>query len=254
MKQPFFSIVVPCYNRAPFIGSLIKSIQNQGFEDFEIILIDDGSTDNTKEVVSKIQNTENRIKYFFHSNRERGASRNEGYKRSVGEFGMFLDSDDLLAENSLFLFKKLIEENPGYKLYSSKFIINDKAGNKYPPVFYFKPGAYDFEMIIKGNPLGTMFLVKREYKNFILFPEERTFSTMEDWLCLTFNMWYQKLFLGDFIGFILNEHEGRSMNQNKIVIERRLLATSEINNRMNLNSKQKRLLFGYSYYFCSVHA
>jgi len=91
-KIPFFSIVVPTYNRAGFICKAIESVLIQTFNDFELIIVDDGSTDNTKEVIEKYNDS--RIKYFYQKNKERSAARNEGIRKSKGEYITFLDSDD----------------------------------------------------------------------------------------------------------------------------------------------------------------
>ena len=91
-KNPFFSIVIPTFNRAGFICKAIDSVLNQTFKDFELIIVDDGSTDNTKEVIEKYNDS--RIKYFYQKNKERSAARNEGIRKSAGEYITFLDSDD----------------------------------------------------------------------------------------------------------------------------------------------------------------
>ncbi len=89
----FFSIIIPSYNRAHSIKKAIESILTQTFQDFEILVIDDASTDNTEEVVSSI--FDNRIKYIKNtSNKERCISRNIGIEKSIGEYICFLDSDD----------------------------------------------------------------------------------------------------------------------------------------------------------------
>ena len=72
----FFSIIIPTYDRASFITKTINSVLSSEFTDFEIIVVDDGSTDNTSEIVSAIQ--DNRIKYIYQENKERGAARNNG--------------------------------------------------------------------------------------------------------------------------------------------------------------------------------
>jgi glycosyltransferase involved in cell wall biosynthesis len=105
----FFSIVIPTYNRADLIGETIKSVINQTFKNWECIIVDDGSLDNTKEVVSKISLVDNRVKYIHQSNAERSAARNKGIKNAIGKYICFLDSDDYFLENHLLEMKKKIE-------------------------------------------------------------------------------------------------------------------------------------------------
>ena len=99
MNSPFFSIVLPTYNRADFISKAINSVILQTFKDWELIIIDDGSTDNTKELVSTFNNPG--IKYFYQQNQERSVARNKGIEKSKGQYICFLDSDDYYLENHL---------------------------------------------------------------------------------------------------------------------------------------------------------
>src|SRR5690554_6195096 len=98
-KSPFFSIVIPTYNRAEIIGETIQSVINQSFSDFELLIVDDGGTDETDKVVATFP--DKRITYFKKENAERGAARNFGANKSKGKYLNFLDSDDLLYPNHL---------------------------------------------------------------------------------------------------------------------------------------------------------
>lgn len=103
-----FSIILPTYNRAHLISNAIKSVIYQTFQNWELIIIDDGSTDNTKEVVERFVKANNRIIYLHQKNMERSAARNNGIQNSKGDYICFLDSDDLYHESHLEEFKKLI--------------------------------------------------------------------------------------------------------------------------------------------------
>lgn len=107
MPNPFFSIILPTYNRAKFIPKAIESIVNQHFTDWELIIIDDGSTDNTAEIVSLYQL--DRIKYHYQENQERCLSRNNGIKLAKGKYICFLDSDDSFRPNHLSVLFNRIE-------------------------------------------------------------------------------------------------------------------------------------------------
>lgn len=99
MGKPFFSIIIPSYNRASIIRKTIESALNQSFKNIEIIVVDDGSTDNTRDVVSSIN--DNRIKYVYQDNAERCVARNNGASYAQGEYLLFLDSDDSYETNHL---------------------------------------------------------------------------------------------------------------------------------------------------------
>ena len=104
--EPFFSIIIPTYNRALLIKKAIESVLQQNFYDWELIIVDDGSTDNTRGIVESYSN--NRIRYIYQQNAERSEARNNGIKNAQGEYICFLDSDDYFLPNRLsLLFKEL---------------------------------------------------------------------------------------------------------------------------------------------------
>ena len=90
------SIIVPCFNREKYITNTIKSLLNQTATDYEIIIIDDGSTDKTYNILEKINSS--RIRLYRINNSERGKSRNLGALKAKGNYFNFFDSDDI-AEN-----------------------------------------------------------------------------------------------------------------------------------------------------------
>ena len=112
MKNHKVSVIIPTYNRAHFLPRAIKSVLNQTFQDFELIIVDDGSTDNTKEVVEDFQKQDSRIKYIWQENSGGPAKpKNTGIKNSKGEFLAFLDSDDEWLPEKLEKQLELFEKN-----------------------------------------------------------------------------------------------------------------------------------------------
>ena len=107
MSVPFFSIILPTYNRASFLTRSIGSVMKQDFQDWELIVIDDGSTDHTKEVVNSFK--DQRIKYFYQENSERSAARNRGVNQANSDWVCFLDSDDFLLPEHLHVLATFIE-------------------------------------------------------------------------------------------------------------------------------------------------
>jgi glycosyltransferase involved in cell wall biosynthesis len=106
MTSPFFSIITPVFNGANTIHVALDSVLNQSFKDYEIIIVDDGSTDNTKEVVTTIGDS--RVKYQWQSNAGPSSARNNGASFAVGQYFIFLDSDDRLSEKYLETFYSLL--------------------------------------------------------------------------------------------------------------------------------------------------
>jgi glycosyltransferase involved in cell wall biosynthesis len=100
-QRPFFSITIPAYNRAFILAETIQSIQQQSFTQWEIIVVDDGSTDNTAELVAELMKDEPRLHYVYQTNAERSVARNNGAKHSKGDYLLFLDSDDAFQPEHL---------------------------------------------------------------------------------------------------------------------------------------------------------
>lgn len=98
MPFPLISVIIPTYNRANFLHEAIESINNQNYSNLEIIIVDDGSTDNTKKIV---KNLGSNLKYIYQKNKGPAAARNTGLKVAKGEIIGFLDSDDLWPVNKL---------------------------------------------------------------------------------------------------------------------------------------------------------
>ena len=96
-----FSIIIPVYNRESIIKKTIESVIHQTYTHWELIVIDDGSTDKTKASVLEFTSKDERIKYVYQNNAERSVARNNGIKHATGDWICFLDSDDAFKKNHL---------------------------------------------------------------------------------------------------------------------------------------------------------
>jgi len=137
MKIPFFTIVIPTYNRARFLDTAIKSVLEQSFSDLELIVIDDGSTDQTKQLIEDIK--DKRLKYIQKKHSGVSAARNKGIQASRGKFICFLDSDDKFTKNKLEISYKHILQFSKYKIFHTEElwyrygkILNQKKIHKKP--------------------------------------------------------------------------------------------------------------------------
>ena len=99
--NPLISIIVPCYNIEKYISKTLESVRNQTFQNFEIILIDDGSKDNTGKILDDYNKKDKRIKVIHKINEGVSQARNIGIENAVGEYIYFLDGDDLIEKNLL---------------------------------------------------------------------------------------------------------------------------------------------------------
>ena len=107
ISQDLVSVIITCYNHGKFLAQAIESVLQQQYNPVEVIVVDDGSTDNTKQVAAKFP----QVKYIYQSNQGLSAARNTGVKVSSGEYLLFLDADDWLLPGALETNTKIIQEN-----------------------------------------------------------------------------------------------------------------------------------------------
>lgn len=176
-NNPFFSIVIPTYNRANFISKAIESVLAQSFKDFEIVVVDDGSTDETEQVVMSIRNE--KVRYFRKENEERAAARNFGARSAKGKYINFLDSDDTIYPHHLQTAKQFCDQFLEVKVFHLGYDIKDVRGVLLHSVSNIKSIN---RQILSGNVLSCngVFL-KREVMKELQFNEDRLLSSLEDW-------------------------------------------------------------------------
>lgn len=207
--SPFFSIVVPCYNRADIVRDTVHAILRQEYQDFELILVDDGSRDNTREVVAAINDP--RVHYFYKENGERGAARNYGAQRASGQYINFFDSDDEMYPNHLQVVKEFLEQNGLVEVVHTGYERLDGQDRVISEVCEFREDTN--EVLLHDNPLAcnTVF-VRRDVALANPFVEDRRLSSAEDWeLWLRLASSYQFHSIRQKT-FCLREHDGRSLN------------------------------------------
>src|SRR5215469_4431153 len=95
--SPLVSIIVPCFNQARYLADAVRSILRQTYSQYETLVIDDGSTDETRKVASNFE----KVKYYYQPNRGLASARNTGIRECRGDFLVFLDADDLLLPTAL---------------------------------------------------------------------------------------------------------------------------------------------------------
>ncbi|MHA1380619.1 MAG: glycosyltransferase family 2 protein [Candidatus Helarchaeota archaeon] len=181
---PKVSVIIPTYNRAHLLPRAIKSVLNQTFKDFELIIIDDGSIDETEEVVKKFQKEDERIKYIKHNtNMGGGAARNTGIKVSRGEYIAFQDSDDEWLpeklEKQIKVFKNIAPEIS--VIYTGFWKVKGNKKTYIPSKRITKKEGDIHKELLKGNFVTTQVaIVKREcFKKSGMFDE--TLPRLQDW-------------------------------------------------------------------------
>ncbi|MBC3539275.1 glycosyltransferase [Rufibacter sp. H-1] len=106
--MPLVSVVIPCYNHGQYLREAIRSIQNQAYPAVEIIVVDDGSVDNTRQVAESLDD----VRYVYQENQGLSAARNTGIAHSNGELLLFLDADDWLLPDALSINASFLQKNP----------------------------------------------------------------------------------------------------------------------------------------------
>lgn len=123
------SIIVPCYNQGEFLNETLESVFNQTYSNWECLIINDGSTDNTEEIAKDWINKDNRFIYYFKDNVGVSDTRNLGLQKAKGEFIQFLDADDLLANEKLSVSVKTITSNQVDVVCTNYLVFSDSLNN-----------------------------------------------------------------------------------------------------------------------------
>ena len=145
MNKPLVSVIIPTYNRAWILSTAIDSVLCQDYPNIELIVIDDGSTDNTKNL---LKNYKNKIIVLYQKNAGVSAARNLGIKKSYGEFIAFLDSDDSWDKRKISCQMEFFEANPKTLICQTEeiWIRNHKRVN--PKIKHKKPCGMIFEQLL----------------------------------------------------------------------------------------------------------
>jgi glycosyltransferase involved in cell wall biosynthesis len=130
--QEKVSVIIPTYNRARFIANAVESVRNQDYENLEIIIVDDGSNDDTDVVVKRLKK-ENPFIYYCQNERTKGPSgaRNTGILKAAGDHITFLDSDDIWLENHLKDGMDIVQKHPSIDVLFGNFSIYDLNKNRH---------------------------------------------------------------------------------------------------------------------------
>lgn len=126
--MPTVSVIIPAYNAGKFLEETVRSVLDQSYSDFEIVICDDGSADNTAEVAKAI--TDARVKYIHQKNAGVSAARNNGAKNSTGKLLAFLDADDIFYRDNLQKKVEALLKNPGAGMAFADCDVIDGAGKK----------------------------------------------------------------------------------------------------------------------------
>jgi len=177
--MPLFSIIIPCYNQSDFLEESILSVLNQFFSDFEILIINDGSTDDTDKIAISYTKKDNRIKYFSKLNGGLSSARNYGITLASGKYLLFMDSDDQILKDCLSEAAKIIErDNPDIIQMGYQYLV----GQSGKIIHRVKPsGNFIIPAIFKGSPGPPISFIIRSEMIKETSPFDESLKSLEDW-------------------------------------------------------------------------
>lgn len=178
-----FSIIIPLYNKGKVILSTIDTILNQTYKDFELIIVDDGSTDDGSQKVNLLRDS--RIRYYYKENGGVSSARNYGIRKAKYDWIFFLDADDYVIENALEYFAYYINKYPGHKLFigdchgqqgifSNRVRIYDNALKAYnEKKFVIRTGNTVFHKdVFRANMFSEQYSIYEDLELFALLMKE----------------------------------------------------------------------------------
>jgi glycosyltransferase involved in cell wall biosynthesis len=200
------SIVVPTYNRAHMIAHTVRSVLSQTYSDFELIIVDDGSTDATEQVVQEFLS--DKVFYYKKENAERSAARNFGTNKAKGEYLNWFDSDDTMFPDHLQQAVNTIAKYNRPEFFSVGFQYEDESGNVVHESNFSSDVGHDFH---KGNQLTVdSVFVRKDIALSNPFNEDRALSGSEDYeLWMRLSAKYH-LYTSPVITVRYIHHSGRS--------------------------------------------
>lgn len=167
MENSLVSVIIPTYNRANLVTRAIASVREQLYSNIEIIIVDDGSTDNTKRVINDIDSSDAIIKYVYQTNKGVSVARNKGIEISSGKYVAFLDSDDTWHKEKISIQVEFMEENPEFSMVLCEIfsVKDDSIINSSNQTDFFQKDGDNFLNVIKNlygiSGIGSSLLAKR---------------------------------------------------------------------------------------------
>lgn len=233
----------------------ILSVLAQSFSKFEIIIVDDGSKDQTAEIVDSLK--DERIKYYFKENEERGAARNYGVKHAKGRYITFLDSDDVLYDNHLYTAYELIQALTEPELLHLGYEIKDE-NRKVIQKINKRKGNLN-QKLIYGNSLSCLgVFIRKDIADNFPFNEDRALSGSEDyelWMRLAsrYNIVYSNKITAALI-----QHQNRSVinfEKQRLIERINLLIYYLFNDKMfeQVYGDRKNIFLAHRYLYLSLH-
>jgi glycosyltransferase involved in cell wall biosynthesis len=224
-NNPMVSIIMPSYNQAEYLSETLDSVLAQSFKDWECLIVDDGSIDNTEEIAKIYCKKDDRFKYIKQENQGPSVARNNGIRNSAGEFILPLDSDDLISKDYLSEAMRVFAENPKIKLvYCEAEFFGEKKGEWDLP-------EYSYERLLFENMIFcSAFYRRSDYDNTDGYNENMR-EGLEDW-----DFWLSFLKKGDIVYKIPQIHFFYRIKNN---------SRNSISNEITVKKMHKRIFLNH---------
>ena len=243
-KGELVSIITASFNSEKYISKTIESIINQSYTNWELLITDDYSTDNTIEIIESYKKKDSRIQIFnLEKNSGAAVARNNSINNSKGKYVAFLDSDDLWERNKLHEQVSFMKDNNIHFSFTAYMIIDDNGNSTGKTVDSSQKGSFSYkDMLAKKATLGcsTVMLVKKTFEGLLSLPLLRTGQDYAFWLKLLKNTNQEAHILP--IALTLYRINPNSISRNKFKKAKRQWAIYRNNENLNLVKS--------SYYFC----
>jgi glycosyltransferase involved in cell wall biosynthesis len=254
--QPLISVIIPNYNHTRFVGDAIQSVLDQTYRCFEIIVVDDGSTDDCKSVVGRFSS---QVRYIRQENQGLGGARNTGIRAAKGDFIGLLDADDQWQPQYLETMVNLIYQNPDAAVYYCSAQGTDIQGNDLPQVFGSLRVAPEnlYQSLTRANFLIPSTIIMRRAVLIEAGLFDASLKSCEDW-----DMWLriapQCGFVGTEASLVRYRIHGSSLSANPVGMQHATRVVVEKHfglddGKWDSWSAEKRRAFGglYRYYLLS---
>lgn len=163
IKSPRVSVIIPVYNTEAYVEEAVRSIMNQTMKDIQIIIIDDGSTDNSSSIIAEISEGDSRISIYSQNNCGPSLTRNRGIEYALGEYIYFMDSDDVLDPNALeTCYMLAIERNLDFVFFDS--VSFSEEGIASSDSTYFRSFLFDEDKVYTGLDMLNQMLDSNIYR------------------------------------------------------------------------------------------
>lgn len=238
MFSPKVDIIIPAYNQGHYLKASVESALRQTWSNLEVIIVDDGSTDNTATVAQSF--ADERVTYIYQENAGLSAARNTGINHATGDYISFLDSDDLFFPNKISLLLNQFEEQPELGFCAGTAVLIDDVGEPIGKTYGLGMPKKPAEWLLGNRIHVGSVLVKREWINQVgLFDE--TLRACEDW-----DMWVRLSVAGCQMGWIPDEVSkyrvhGEQMTRDTLRMKKAMFAVLDKTLSAPLNSEWQQM-------------